>query len=84
MEAVLKWIGCEHIVKCGVAPNLSAWKLIEVPTPQQEGGIDCGIFVAMVADRVTNGLPLNFSMDDVRSFRIKIGTDILRGSFNII
>jgi len=52
--------------------------------PQQDNGHDCGMFVCMNADFVSDDIPLlgAFSQGHMEHFRLKVGTDILRGSIN--
>ena len=52
--------------------------------PQQLNGFDCGMFVCIYADFVSDNVPLlnAFSQADMPHFRRKVGTDILRGTIN--
>ena len=49
--------------------------------PRQENGDDCGVFVCMCADFISEQLPLFYTQKDMKHFRMKIATDLLRGSF---
>ena len=67
------------------------WKFkVSENTPQQMNGIDCGLFVLKLMDIfMRDDVDLIFSQDDVEinftqadindAFRVKIGTDIIRG-----
>ena len=50
--------------------------------PQQNNGFDCGMFVCMNCDFITDDVPLldAFTQQDMEHFRRKIGTDIIRGN----
>jgi len=52
--------------------------------PQQNNGYDCGMFLCMNSDFITDDVPLldAFSQQDMEHFRLKIGTDIIRGTLN--
>ena len=58
------------------------WELVSSAkyTPQQENGIDCGVFTIMFADFLSDDLPLAFSGEYMPLFRKKIFANILRGS----
>jgi sentrin-specific protease 1 len=57
------------------------WALIpnQASTPRQKNGYDCGAFVIMAADYMTDNLDLTYTQDNMRHFRKKICANILRG-----
>ena len=91
LEALMQWV--EDI---GQNPNNNNqhkvhvdkknWTLLNVSGddfPYQTNEFDCGIFVCMFSDFLTDGLPLNeLSENDMKHYRQKIGTDILRKTLN--
>lgn len=52
--------------------------------PQQENGYDCGMFSCIAADFFMDDIPLlrAYTQRDMTYFRLKVGTDILRGEVN--
>ena len=60
----------------------SEW-MVQTPfaNPRQDNGDDCGVFVCMCADFLSEHLPLVYTQKDMKHFRMKIATDLLRGSF---
>ena len=48
--------------------------------PQQDNGIDCGVFVCMCALHLINDKQLNFDQNDVNLFRKRMVHDIVRAS----
>lgn len=52
-----------------------------VPQQDRESN-DCGVFVCMFMDYLSDGLPLNFRQKEANTFREKIGVDILNGSLS--
>jgi sentrin-specific protease 1 len=51
--------------------------------PQQTNDYDCGVFTVCCADRLAIDLDLDYTQQDMSTLRIKIGTDLLRGSILI-
>ena len=79
-DALKKWLGHEaHDKKKSF--NADEWKYVQprADTPQQRNGCDCGAFMTMFCDFLSDDLPLSFTQEDIFFFRMKIGTDILRG-----
>lgn len=60
------------------------WTLISYADglPSQENGYDCGVYIMMYADFITDNLPLVFSQEHIDLFRKKICLNILNGSLN--
>ena len=50
----------------------------QVKTPQQDNGVDCGVFSCMFANYLSRDLSLSFSALDMRTFRQRITLDLLR------
>lgn len=51
-------------------------------TPQQNNGVDCGVFTILFADYITDDLPLEFHQNQIDDFRRRITAAIARGSLN--
>ena len=47
-------------------------------TPQQDNGVDCGVFSCTFANYLSRDLSLSFSASDMRTFRQRITLDLLR------
>ena len=66
--------------------NAREWKLVTcdvATTPQQNNGYDCGVFITMFADFISDGIPLlNFSQSDIPMFREKICSHIIGGELS--
>lgn len=68
-----------NVAKIDEVPfNESEWTTWRGSSPAQHGGSDCGLFVAMVADFLTDDLPFAFGQFDMDFFRKKIAADLLR------
>ena len=87
LQAVQNWLvdeandkrkihGCPEITK-------SNWKLQHCKdVPQQSNGYDCGVFVCMYCDYMSDDLQPKFGQEKMPQFREKICASILRGSLN--
>jgi sentrin-specific protease 1 len=83
MKAVSRYITDELRRRNTGSGDFSAWRHIEHDEcAQQIGPIDCGVFTVMNADFISNGSPLWFSQTHISHFRMKIASDIIRGSLN--
>jgi sentrin-specific protease 1 len=86
LEELLHWLIDEAKAKKGLDLDTSDWKLIPQPQcPQQANGFDCGVFSIMIADFLTDDLPVMeglYSQINMPYFRSKIMRDILRGKLN--
>jgi Ulp1 family protease len=52
-------------------------------TPQQYNGYDCGVFISMFADFISEDIPLlNFNQSDMPLFREKICLHITSGELS--
>ena len=86
LEAARQWIVDEAKDKKGIANyDVSDWELIdrEPHVPQQMNGADCGVFVILCADFLSENLYLDYTQEDIEFYRRKIAADILRGSLNL-
>ena len=79
-----KWLQDTYIQFGVEEENWSLWSFTEDSTcPRQTDGYNCGVFVCMFCDFLSDNLCLNFSSSDVKVyFRSKIGIDILRGELS--
>jgi len=59
------------------------WKFVhrKRSIPQQDNGTDCGMFVIMYADFLSDDLLLSFEPIDMLAFRTKVGCDLMRKGF---
>lgn len=56
------------------------WRLLELSSPRQRGGNDCGVFVCEVARRWVQGLPLDFSQEDIPQIRTRMVRELRSGA----
>ena len=84
ITGLMRWIVEEARVKLNHTIHPEEWTLVYTDRgmPLQVGGSDCGVFAVMVADYISDDLPLSFNQTNVSHFRQKIGTDILRNKLN--
>lgn len=89
MKGFLKWLEDECNAKRAnrdVDTTEENWKFINKKhIPQQNNGIDCGLYVIMNADFLSDGVPVTpktYSSDHMQNFREKIAADILRCSLS--
>lgn len=82
LKNLLRWLTLEAVDKNKCTINPKEWKLVsrEMHVPQQTNGCDCGVFLTICADYLSDDLPLAFDQNMILFFREKIGTDIMRGS----
>ena len=82
LNAALQYLGDEAEKLNIDGFDASEWTLIPNihGTPQQDNGFDCGVFVVMFADHITDDLPLAISQTNMPFFRNKICADVLRGT----
>ena len=79
MQSILHWVAdvAKHeTINC----DISQFRLIDYKTPQQFNTTDCGVFMIMYADFLSDNLPLTFSAANISFFRNKIAANITRGS----
>jgi sentrin-specific protease 1 len=62
----------------GITSDISDWKVVSGSCPQQSNGNDCGVFTCMAADRLMQGLPLDYSAKDVPYMRLKMLSEFIR------
>ena len=74
----------DEAAKTGTEFHKNEWVLSLCPpgAPKQRNGFDCGMFVVMFADFITDNLPLNFSQENFPLFRNKVCANILRKELN--
>jgi len=79
---IKKWLTDVAQTQYNFALVDSEWT-VQTPSanPRQKNGDDCGVFMCMCADFLSEHLPLVYSQKDMNYFRMKIATDLLRGSF---
>ena len=85
LEAVQRWLHDEAKDK-DKSYNAALWKHYsrESSVPQQQNGFDCGVFLCVCAEYLTEGLPLQcYSQSDMGHYRLKIGYAILVKGENI-
>jgi sentrin-specific protease 1 len=82
LDGLLQWLVDEALDKKRATLDTSKWCLLdcEEHVPQQNNGVDCGVFALMCADFLSDNLPLTYTQDNMAFFRRKIAADIIRGS----
>ena len=66
--------------------TLQNWKYFVLPSSdivQQLNSDDCGVFVAKWAEHISLGLPLDFTQDEIVTFRYSLILDIVRNSLSL-
>ena len=66
--------------------NFHNWEYFVIPSSeiaQQVNSDDCGVFVAKWAQHVSLGLPLDFTQEQMSSFRYSLILDIVRDSLSL-
>jgi len=83
LEATRRWIIDEAAGRKNVLYGIKDWKLVhrKKDIPQQDNGNDCGMYVLMYADFLSDDLPLSFEPANMLAFRTKVGTDLMRKRF---
>jgi len=79
MLSILHWVA-DVAIHQSIYCDISQFKLIDYKTPQQFNTTDCGVFMIMYADFLSDNLPLTFSAANISFFRNKIAANITRGS----
>jgi sentrin-specific protease 1 len=82
MKNMMRWLNDEHKARYnGLEMDQSGWQInASVTCPQQQNGVDCGVFTCLFIDLLAFNVPINsFHQSDVANYRLKIGCDILRG-----
>jgi len=84
MEAIRRWLVDEANAKnnTNIEYNTSDWKLIERCVPQQNNGVDCGMFSIICADYIADDLPLCYTQAEMPTNRHRVAAAIMRGSLN--
>ena len=61
--------------------NISGWQFVnnQEGIPRQQNGHDCGVFMLLYADFLSEDLPLHFNQTHIDSFREKICYSIITG-----
>jgi Ulp1 family protease len=68
MQVVLSYLQVKHVKLNKDKAWLDDWIINPLcSAPQQENGIDCGVFVCMYIDFIHNGCELNFTQEDIDS-----------------
>jgi Ulp1 family protease len=80
---LLRWVTDEAHRKTINVPR-SDWSLLprQNNVPMQSNGYDCGVFVIMCADYISDDLPLHYQQSEMHFYRRQILASILRGSLN--
>ena len=79
---IFTYLQDEYRFKHGGAemPDVEEWRLFESTphAPGQTNGNDCGVFVCMYADYISNGWPLVFNQSHINQCRERIALGILQ------
>lgn len=77
-DIMKRYLEDEHLDKKGSSLDISSWKGVNVAgIPRQKNGYDCGMFLCKFADFLSEGLPLEFSQNDIVYFRQRMLNEIL-------
>jgi len=83
LEATRQWI-IDEAARCkNITYGVKDWKMVhrKKDIPQQDNGSDCGMYILMYADFLSDDLLLSFKPTNMLSFRTKVGTDLMRKRF---
>ena len=85
-QAILKWLIDEASSKKSFTLDARAWKLKSMKDcPQQQNGFDCGGYLIMAANFISDNLPVleaYYGQRHMSLFRMKLCSYILKGSFD--
>ena len=84
-KALVKFFCDESKSRKGVEMSEQEWGVSASDrrcTPQQQNGVDCGMFSILFADYITDDLPLDFDQSQIPEFRRRVTAAIARGSLN--
>ena len=79
-DAILRWLGDEAEKR--YITDFEKWATSAESSPRQSNGSDCGVFLLMSADYLSDDIPLTFGQSDMAFFRRKIVLDIIHGSLD--
>jgi sentrin-specific protease 1 len=82
-DALLRWLVDEKKDKKNEQLDISTWTTEtkhRSTVPKQANGYDCGVFTTIGIDFLSDDLPLKYDQSQMPTFRLKMATDILRGS----
>jgi Ulp1 family protease len=77
VEAALELDASKYEAEPNPRFNLCEWKVVTMPSNNQENGIDCGVFVCKTADAVSQGLPVEINKGNARQMRRTILAELL-------
>lgn len=79
LNNIKNWIK-DEAAKARIDFNISEWTTVdENSAPVQTNSVDCGMFTLLVADYISDDLPLNYiKQKDMKEHRIKMGAAILQ------
>ncbi len=77
--ALKRWLQDEHSAKQGCNWDDTGWVVIPSTSdvPRQKNGNDCGVFAITFASFLSEGLPLDFSQENMAALRAKYAWEIL-------
>ena len=76
-ESLLLFTQSEHQKRKGI-PLPAQWKIgVNREIPQQQNGMDCGVFCSRFAFHISRDEPLSFTQSDIPSLRRRILLDLL-------
>ncbi|KAI9821938.1 MAG: Smt3-specific protease [Pycnora praestabilis] len=78
IDHVKQWLRAE----LGAAYDEDTWSVLGSASPQQENGVDCGVFAATTAKMVMLGFdPMSYSQYDIPLQRRRMVAELLNGGF---
>ena len=78
MDGLMKWI-VDEAKKRRVEIEEDKWSANRVDPPKQTNGYDCGVFLIMYADFLSDDLRITFEQKHMDLFRLKIASAIVHG-----
>ena len=82
LAATFRYLTEESVTKHGIDLDMSTWELTSLGIagcPQQANGYDCGVFLAMFMDLLSDDLELVFNQNDVTQYRRFLAYSIKNG-----
>lgn len=76
-DRLRRWLKEESLDKRGVELSLDGWQDHQGSCPQQNNGIDCGVFVCRFAECAALDRPFDFSQRDIPNLRVLMTLQIV-------
>ena len=85
LNNLLRWLKDEAEDKKQLPVKPDDWRFINLrpSIPYQTNNVDCGVFMVLFADLLSNNAALDFNQSDIPSFREMITSNILQGQMRL-